>query len=201
MSVRKALDVSELPTYAYGHRSLMWWGTFGLILIEGTVFALAIVTYFYLRQIAAAWPPTGAPPVLVYGTINTLVLLVSAIPNQWTKKVAEREQLRKVQIGLLICLAFSAVFLVIRGFEFTVLNTHWSTSAYGSIVYALMVLHTIHLVTDVVDSAVLTVLMLKGPIEGKRFVDVSENALYWWFVVLSWLPIYATVYLVPRVHG
>jgi cytochrome c oxidase subunit I+III len=33
---------------------------------------------------------------------------------------------------------------------------------------------------------------------GKRFVDVSENALYWWFVVLTWLPIYATLYLAPR---
>ena len=33
---------------------------------------------------------------------------------------------------------------------------------------------------------------------GKRFVDVSENAFYWYFVVLAWLPIYAVVYLVPR---
>jgi cytochrome c oxidase subunit 3 len=37
-----------------------------------------------------------------------------------------------------------------------------------------------------------------GPLEGKRFVDVSENALYWYFVVLSWLPIYAVLYLAPR---
>jgi cytochrome c oxidase subunit I+III len=27
---------------------------------------------------------------------------------------------------------------------------------------------------------------------------VSENALYWYFVVLSWLPIYAVIYLAPR---
>jgi len=46
---------------------------------------------------------------------------------------------------------------------------------------------------------VLTVLMFTGPISGKRFVDVSENALYWYFVVGSWLFIYATVYLSPRV--
>jgi cytochrome c oxidase subunit I+III len=40
--------------------------------------------------------------------------------------------------------------------------------------------------------------MFTGPLEGKRFVDVSENSMYWWFVVGSWPFIYATVYWVPR---
>lgn len=196
---RRVLDVTGLPTYAFGNRSLMWWGTFGMILIESTVFVLAIVTYFYLRERSYDWPPHGTPPALIYGTINTVVLLLSAIPNQWTKKVSEREDLPRVRIGLCLCLAFAAVFLVVRAFEFGALNTAWYDSAYGSIVYALMVLHTIHLVTDVIDTVVLTVLMFTGPISGKRFVDVSENALYWYFVVGSWLFIYATVYLAPRV--
>jgi heme/copper-type cytochrome/quinol oxidase subunit 3 len=58
----------------------------------------------------------------------------------------------------------------------------------------LMGLHTTHLVTDAYDSAVLTTLTFTDKMEGKRFVDVSENAVYWYFVVLSWLPIYAVVY-------
>jgi cytochrome c oxidase subunit 3 len=29
-------------------------------------------------------------------------------------------------------------------------------------------------------------------------VDVSENELYWYFVVWSWLPLYAVIYGVPR---
>jgi cytochrome c oxidase subunit 3 len=196
---RRVLDVTGLPTYAFGNRSLMWWGTFGMILIESTVFVLAIVAYFYLRDRSYEWPPHGTPPALIYGTINTVVLLLSAIPNQWTKKAAEQENLSRVRIGLCICLAFAAVFLVLRVFEFGALNTSWYDSAYGSMVYALMVLHTIHLVTDVIDTVVLTVLMFTGPLSGKRFVDVAENALYWYFVVGSWLFIYATVYLAPRV--
>ena len=47
-------------------------------------------------------------------------------------------------------------------------------------------------------SAVLAVLMFTGPLEERRFVDVSENAMYWYFVVLSWLPIYALIYFAPR---
>jgi cytochrome c oxidase subunit 3 len=56
-----ALDVSELPTYAHSHGSLMWWSTWGLMLIEGTVFAIGMLMYFYLRGEAQGWP-IGAPP-------------------------------------------------------------------------------------------------------------------------------------------
>jgi len=96
--------------------------------------------------------------------------------------------------------ALGNAFLVLRGFEFTTLNVMWYANAYGSIVWLLLGLHTTHLVTDAVDTAVLVALLYRGPFEGKRLVDTSENAIYWYFVVLSWLPIYAVVYLVPRVH-
>ena len=49
-----------------------------------------------------------------------------------------------------------------------------------------------------VDTGVLTTLMFSGPIEEKRFVDVSENAMYWYFVVLTWLPVYGVIYWAPR---
>ena len=82
--------------------------------------------------------------------------------------------------------------------EFTALNVRWDADAYGSVVFMLLGLHTLHLATDAFDTAVLTVLMFTGPIEGKRYVDVSENSLYWYFVVWSWLPIYAVLYWAPR---
>ena len=193
-----ALDVSPLPSYGFSHRSRLWWGTVGLIVIESTAFALTIAAYFYLRSQSEQWPLSGGPPELVWGTLNTLILLASLAPNLWTKKVAERQDLAKVRIGLLFCLAFAAVFLVVRVFEFRSLNTFWDDDAYGSVVWLLLGLHTVHLATDVFDTTVLTVLMFTGPLEGKRYVDVSENALYWYFVVYSWLPIYAVLYWAPR---
>ena len=192
------LDVSALPTFGFGHRSLMWWGTFGLMLIEGMIFALTIAAYFYLRSHSATWPMNAAPPDLLWGTLNTAVLLASMLPNQLAKKAAEKMDLQKVRIWMVACLLFSLAFLAIRVMEFTSLNTRWDSQAYGSVVWMLMALHTTHLVTDAYDSAVLTVLMFTGPLEGKRFVDVSENAMYWYFVVLSWLPIYAVTYWAPR---
>jgi heme/copper-type cytochrome/quinol oxidase subunit 3 len=196
----RVLDVSQLPPGAFGHRSLMWWGTFGLVLIEGTAFALAIGIYLYLWSHAPEWPPGHtAPPRLLWGTLNTVILLASAIPNQLTKKAAERVDLRGSQRWLLVSLAFGVAFNVVRVFEFPALNVKWNQDAYGSIVWLLLGLHTTHIVTDVIDSAVLAVLMLVGPIEERRFVDVAENSVYWYFVVLTWLPIYALLYWAPRI--
>jgi cytochrome c oxidase subunit III len=198
MSARSTIDVSRLPTYAFSHRSLMWWATVGMIAIEGTVFAIAIVAYFYLRGLSDAWPPSSAPPDLLYGTLNTAILLVSGIPNHLAARSAEREDLPRVRLWMVICLVSGVAFQLVRALEFTTLNTHWTQNAYGSIVFALLVLHTTHMVTDFIDTAVLTVLMFTGPLHGRRFVDVNENADYWWFVVAAWLPIYFTIYLVPR---
>ena len=199
MSQARTLDVGALAPGAFGSRSLMWWGTMGIVLIESTVFALAIGSYFFLRTRIPAWPPDGvAPPDLRWGTINTIVLAASLIPNELAKRAGERIDLRGVRIWMVVCLVFGIGFNMVRGYEFMHLNVWWNRDAYGSIVWMLLGLHTTHIVTDFLDTLVLAVLMFTGPIEEKRFVDVEENAAYWYFVVLAWLPIYGVIYWAPR---
>jgi len=189
-----ALDVSHLPTFAFGIRSPMWWGTLGMIVVEGMVFALTIMSYFYLRSRSPEWPQDSAPPELLWGSINVLLMLASGLPNWWTKRAAEAMDLARVRTGMLICVVFALVSLAVRVGEFNTLNVRWDSNAYGSVVWMLMGLHTMHLITDTYDTIVLTVLLWTGPLEGKRFVDVAENAGYWYFVVVSWLAVYAVVF-------
>lgn len=192
------LHVSDLPSFGFGHRSPMWWGTMGLIAIEGTVFVLCILSYFYLYSRSPSWPMSTPAPSLFWGTLNTLILIASSVPNHIAKHAAQKMDLARVRLWLVVCLAFSLAFLGVRVFEFSALNVRWDTDAYGSIVWMTMGLHTVHLLTDTIDSLVLTVLMFTGPIEGRRFVDVSENSVYWHFVVGSWLLIYTVIYWGPR---
>jgi cytochrome c oxidase subunit III len=200
MSARRTIDVSELPTYAFGHRQLTWYATWSLILMEGTMLVVFLISYFFLRTRVPDWPPgPTSPPDLLWGTINTGIILASLVPNHFAKKAAERLDLKGVRLWVAVTLLFAIAFAVIRIFEFGALNCRWDQNAYGSIVWANMVFHTAHLLTDMADTAVLLVLMLTGPIEGKRFVDVSENGIYWDFVVFMWLPVYAVIYLAPRV--
>jgi heme/copper-type cytochrome/quinol oxidase subunit 3 len=194
------IDVRELPSFGFSSRSLMWWATAGLMLIEGTVFALGVAVYFYLRDVNASWPLGTPVPDWRWGTLNTAILIASMAPNEIVKRTAQRQDLRASRAWLVVCLAFAMAFLAVRGMEFAALNVMWYGNAYGSIVWFLLGLHTTHLVTDTIDTAVLAALLYFGPLERKRFVDVSENALYWYFVVLSWLPIYAVIYLAPRFH-
>ena len=193
-----ALDVAELPSYGFAHRSLMWWGTAGMIAIEGTAFAFMVIVYFYLRSLAPTWPVARAAPDLLWGTINLGLILLSALPFIWSDRAAIDLDLRRVRIAMLLCSLVSLGLCGVRWMEFTTLNVRWDESAYGSVVWMLMGLHTFNLVTDVGDTLVLTALMYKGPIEGKHFVDIAENSGYWNFVVLSWIPIYAVVYWAPR---
>jgi cytochrome c oxidase subunit I+III len=195
---RPPLDVSRLPSFAFHHRSVVWWGTMGMIAIEGTMFALLITAYLYLKGRSPEWPPTGFPPELFWGTVNLFVLLASAVPNHLTKVAAEHLNLRKLRLWMGVALLFGLAFNVIRIFEFQSLNVWWDDNAYGSVVWTLLGFHTVHILTDVVDSSVLLALFFIGPIEESHFVDVSENSMYWYFVVLSWLPIYAVIYLAPR---
>jgi heme/copper-type cytochrome/quinol oxidase subunit 3 len=194
-----ALDVSALPAYGFGYRSILWWATASMMIIEGMVFAMVIVSYVYLKGRSPHWPPSGPSPDLLWGTVNTLVLVASALPNYLTKKAAERFDLRGVQIWISVCLLFAVAFNVIRFVEFQHLNVRWDSNAYGSVVWVLIGFHTVHVITDFLDSSVLAAILFVTPVDERRFVDVSENAVYWYFVVLTWLPIYAVVYFGSRV--
>ena len=193
-------DVTDLPTHAFSHRSLTWWGIIGFMVIEGTAFALTIAAYFFLMSREESWAPRPwLPPDLLAGTLFTINLLLSEIPNTMVKKAANAHDTAAVRRLLIVMSVIGAVLVVIRGFEFNSLNCRWTDDAYSSVIWALLLLHTTHILTDWVDTLVLAALVqtVEG-YEGRRFVDTDENALYWRFVWLSWLPIYAMIYWIPR---
>lgn len=200
MSRRQVIDVAALPNHAFGSRSVMWWATMTIIGIEATVFAVSIASYFYLQGNEETWPPPNvAMPGLRWATLNVFIMLASAIPNEIVKRASEDLNLRRVRVWMIVADLMAAAFVAVRALEFTELHVGWDSNAYGSVTWTLLGLHTIHLVTDLVDSVVLTVLMFtRHGTDPRRFVDVAENCFYWYFVVLSWLPIYAVLYWAPR---
>ena len=70
-AARPHVDVSDLPDQgAFGPAGLIWWGTVGFMVIEGSMFVMTLITYFYLRLRVEMWPPSGPDPSLFYGTLN-----------------------------------------------------------------------------------------------------------------------------------
>jgi cytochrome c oxidase subunit 3 len=195
---RAAVDVAALPDHAFGHHGLIWWGTTGFMVIEGAMFVIVLISYFYLRLRVPQWPPSLPDPSLTPGIIGTIILLASCIPNYLTKIAAEDYNLRRARAWMVVCIVLAVAAIVARAYEFPALNTSWDTNAYASITWVLLGLHTSHLVSDLLDTAVLTTIAFTKEVDGPRFVDISENALYWYFVVGSWIPIYLAIYWAPR---
>jgi heme/copper-type cytochrome/quinol oxidase subunit 3 len=190
-------DVSDLPTHSSGPSNPLWWGTLTFVTIEGLGFVFAIATYLYLYTHNKSWP-IGPQPGLLWPSLLVGLMLLSELPNFWLRRGSARHDIGRVRIGLMIMSAIGLAAIALRAFELTTLNIRWDTNAYGSILWFLIGLHTAHIVTDVVETLVITVLVFIGPVDLRRFAEVDDNQDYWDFVVISWLVIYLLIYWFPR---
>jgi heme/copper-type cytochrome/quinol oxidase subunit 3 len=195
---RPVVDVRALPRTVFGHRALMWWGTLGFIIIEGTTLFICVMTYFYLRRNFATWPPQHLyRPALLIPTAQVLLMLGSLIPMRWVDRDSSRMDIRGVRSGLLICSLLILTMCVLRFFEFRALKVHWDTSAYGSAAWAIMISHTTLLLLEAAETWVITALMFQPDVEERDLSGVSDNAFYWYFLTLVWVPCYIAVFLSP----
>ena len=191
-------DLSTLPAAGFRTHGLWFWAAMGFMVIEGAGFALACAAYVYLMNGARQWPLAGVAPDLFWGSVQTGLLLISLIPNFILSRAARRREAGPTKLWAAILFVLTVLSLVVRGFEFPHLNARWDFDAYGSIVWALLLLHTTHLLTDFIDTGFLTAFLFAKPIDTERFSDVDDDCVYWAFVVACWLPIYLLVYWAPR---
>jgi len=165
-ATRAVADVRNLPRTVFGNRALMWWGTMGFIIIEGTTLFICAVTYFYLRRNFATWPPQHVyRPGLVIPTIQVLVMLLSILPMRWVDRASHRMDLGTVRIGLLICSLLILVMCLLRVYEFRALKVSWDTSAYGSAAWAVVFAHTTLLVLEAAETLAITKLIFGDQVE------------------------------------
>jgi heme/copper-type cytochrome/quinol oxidase subunit 3 len=199
-ATRVEVDVARLPTTVFGHRSHMWWGTLGFMLIEGTTLLVCAASYYYLRTNFPVWPPESIPrPSLLLPTIHVLLMLASNIPAALADGAARRLDISGVRRWMVVLSIFAAVFVWLRWQDFVALNVRWDTNAYGSIAWLTVGFHGVILLLQAVETVVFTLFLLVGQLEEKHFSDTSDSAFYWYFFTGSWVPLYVTVYLSPYV--
>jgi cytochrome c oxidase subunit 3 len=180
-----SLDVSGLPSVAFGHRNTTWLANVFYMAIEGMMFALMFASYFYLRTRSTDWPPGHLPPTITYGAVNAGVFLLSLIPAWRVKKVAPSGDRRAVRNGLLTLALFALAALALRILEFSALNCRWSDDAYSSTVWVLIGMHSGHLLTELIETLILFAISLTPKMEGTRLADAAINSDYWYFVVVT----------------
>ncbi len=192
------LDVSGLPSVAFGHRNTTWLANLFYMTIEGMMFALMFASYFYLRTRSTNWPHGHLPPALTFGVLNAVVFLLSVIPAWRVKKVAPSGDRRAVTNGLLALALFALATTALRVFEFGALNCRWSDDAYSSTVWVLIGMHSGHLITELIETLVLLAISFTPKMEGTRLADAAINSDYWYFVVVTGLIVDLLIYGTTR---
>lgn len=206
MSTRAVIDISELPHHEFDTYDPVWWGNNLLLAIETSMFGILIATYFYLRQNFDLWPPPVAQltatlrplPLLTYGTLNTILLVLSCGPMVLTDIAARRGNKSVSQIGLIICIICGLTALVLRSFEFSAVYFRWDSNAYGSAVWFLLGMHMLHLLVLTTECVLLAIWIFTREFDMKHRVDIVTVAVYWYWVTAIWLILYAIIYFTPR---
>lgn len=195
---QRVLDVSNLPRGTADSRALIWWGTLGMMAIEGTMFVMLMATFIYLRMRNLDWPPATVPrPDMLLPTVNFILILLVAVPAFVADRAALRDDVRLAQIGFGLCILAGIAILAIRAINLANLGYKWSDHAYGSIVWVAIGFHTFHTLSATCETSLLVVYSLVRPIEKKQRLDIRCTAVYWYFVALMWIPFYFFVYVQP----
>jgi cytochrome c oxidase subunit III len=183
---------------AFGSRDPLWWGVALLIAIESMVFLLLIFSYVYLRDDTRPWPPSAIPHVVQQLALVDLVLLIATCwPMHVAEKATTQSRLARMRRGLVGATVLVIAALALRGLVVSLLPFRWDTHAYGSLFWMFLFLHSLHVATSAVENMLLLYVISRAPVEEKHLVDVKVNGLYWYFVVVAWVPVYITVFLDP----
>jgi len=192
------MSVAHLPKTLYGHKAPLWWGILLALTVESTVFVLMFACLFYLRLQEATWPPWGwSSPKTIYGTISLIVILLTAWPQYRIDVNARRLDRPSVIRMLVLFFAICAIALAVRTYEFIGLQVKWDSNAYGSIIWGLLTLHTVHLVTSILETGITATYVFIRPLDERHALDLHVGAVYWYFVVASFIPVYIFIYLAP----
>jgi cytochrome c oxidase subunit 1/cytochrome c oxidase subunit I+III len=195
----RVLDVSDLPVGTADSRALLWWGNLGMMAIEGTMFALLLATYLYLRMVNLDWPPASVPmPDLLLPTINLVMLVLSYDVMLMADRAALRGNVTLVRIGFAVCVLVGIAFLVLRAMAMSMIGFKWSSHAYGSVIWTSVGMHTFHMIAATGEALLLLIYSLVRKVEKKQLLDFRCTAVYWYFVTISWLPFYVIVWLLPH---
>lgn len=198
-SRQQVIDVSDLSPYTHDTDAPLWWGMIGLIVIETVVVASMISSYLFIRAQHAEWP-LGAiePPDLLMPSMGTAVLLLSSVAMWWGDKGLEENAKRRTAIGVALAAVLGAIFLILKAIEYSKVEYHWNDHVYGSLIWLMIGFHSAHVISVILKAVVIDLLAWRGYFNRERHIGVTINGMYWHFVVMIWIPLFITIYIVPR---
>lgn len=202
MKRMRTLDVSALTVGNVSNQHPLWWGQLFLAFTEGSVFCILIAVYLYIRLRMDVWPPPGIQlPQTLLPSLCTVLLIISCAGSYIASEGAKKDSRFRVIAGLLFNLVFAMASMVLRFFAMRNWNFSWRTTAYGSVNWAILFLHSVDVIADLAFTLVLVVIFALGKHGPKQRAGVHVDSVVWYFLVLIWIPLYITTAWGPYLTG
>jgi cytochrome c oxidase subunit III len=202
MMPQHTIDVSHLRDYEISSEAPLWWGQVLLAAIEGTMFCIMIAMYFYIRLSMDMWPPPGIQlPREVLPAICTLLLIASCAGTYIASEASKKDDRAGMIRGLVINLVLAIGSMACRGIAWYEWNFKWTSTAYGSITWGVLFLHTLDVAADLIFTLVLVILLVIGHHSPRQRLGVHVDSIIWYFLVAIWIPLYVTVFWGPHIVG
>ncbi len=178
-------------------KMMMWF----FIVTDALLFAGLLVSYGVVRIATGSWPVQSEVFSLTYIAAMTFVLITSSATMACAVKAAElkRPQIATRWLWLTILGGFG--FLGMQAYEWShfiheggaLLSNPWGPPTFSQFFFVITGFHGFHVLTGV---TVLLVVAIRAAIGKYSSAGIENAGLYWHFVDLVWVFVFALFYLV-----
>ncbi len=204
-----ASDKDAFKNVSWG-KTMMW-----IFLLSDTfIFSCFLVGYMSVRMTSTAeWPMTSEVFALTIGghhiplvliAIMTFILITSSGTMAMAVNYGYRRQRKKAAILMLVTAFFGLSFVGMQAFEWTKLIVEegvrpWGNPMgapqFGAVFFMVTGFHGFHVSIGVIYLIIVALKVLRGDYEQRGYEIVEITGLYWHFVDLVWVFIFAFFYL------
>jgi cytochrome c oxidase subunit 3 len=179
-------DVHESVLSRPAAKTALW----VFLAVVTSLFALFISAYA-MRMHLGDWSPLPKPRLLWW---NTGVLAVASVAMQWTVVAARRGDTGGVRTGLIAGGVLTFTFLIGQLVVWRQLNDSGyflATNPANAFFYLLTALHGLHLLGGLVAWGRTAAKVWRGVEVAKLRLSVELCAIYWHYLLLVWLVLFA----------
>lgn len=192
-------DVPPLTTGLSNEKMTMW----AFLGSDCLLFASLISTYLLLRN--RVGPDTEGSTAadlfdIPFTSVSSFVLLMSSLTMGLAVTSIGRGELERCKMWLLTTAILGTVFIAGQVYEFTGFYREglgFTTNISSSAFFTLTGFHGVHVSLGIIMLVTLWSLISRGNIGAERAETVEIIGLYWHFVDIVWIVIFAVVYLIP----
>jgi heme/copper-type cytochrome/quinol oxidase subunit 3 len=171
-------------------RLAIWW----VLASEIVIFGGLLGAYIMQRLRHDAWADQAAHTNTWAGAFNTLVLLTSSLSAVLAHQAAEHGDGKKAAKLLRLTILGGAIFLVVKGFEWTheiQLGFTITSNLFWSFYYTAAGLHAAHVIAGMVVMFIVS----RTAARNEELHRVENIGIYWHFVDLVWIFLFPLLYI------